>query len=106
MMDEGIVIKNDGRIVGVAVPVRGGFMFFSSDPDLKALEATIFRQAEMIARQVAEIVRARPNLMVQTGVDVPPSRSVSEIVVGGGNVVRLQPRQCHTNADPEPPDAA
>jgi hypothetical protein len=106
MMDEGLVIKNDGRVVGVAVPVRGGFMFFSSNPDLKALEATVFRRADMITRQVAEILQAKPNLIGQTGIEVLPGWSVSEIDVGDRNVARLHPRQCHTNADPEPPDAA
>lgn len=106
MIDEGLVIKNDGRVVGVAVPVRGGFLFFSSDPDLKALEATVFRRAEMITRQVAEILRAEPNLNVQTGIEVLPGWSVSAIDVGDGNVTRLHPRQGHTSAEPEPPDAA
>jgi hypothetical protein len=59
MMDEGFVIENGGRVVGVAVRVRGGFMFFSSDPDLNELEATVFRRAEMVTRRVAEIVQAK-----------------------------------------------
>ena len=99
-MDEHLIIKNDGRAVGVAVPVHGGFLFFSSDPELKALEATVFRRAEMITRQVAEIARAK------TRFEVSPAWGVSVIDAGYGNVVRLHPRQCQMNADPEPPDAA
>jgi hypothetical protein len=34
MLDDRFLIEADGRVVGVAVRVRGGFMFFSSDPDL------------------------------------------------------------------------
>jgi hypothetical protein len=59
MSDEGIVIEVDGRIVGVAVPVRGGFMFFSFHPDLKVLEATVYRRAEMLTGRTAEILQAR-----------------------------------------------
>lgn len=59
MMDEGLVIESDGRVVGVAVRVRGGFMFFSTDPDLKLLEGTVFGRVEMVARQVAEIAQAK-----------------------------------------------
>ena len=58
-MDEGLIIKSDGRIVGVVVPVRGGFMFFSSDVDLKILEGAIFPRVEMVTRRVAEIRQAK-----------------------------------------------
>lgn len=72
MMDEGLVIESDGRVVGVAVRVRGGFMFFSTDPDLKLLEGTVFGRVEMVARQVAEIAQAKRVRWGQ-GVITPPS---------------------------------
>lgn len=106
MTDEGVIIEADGRVVGVAVRVRGGFMFFSSDPDFNELEATVFRRAEMVTQRVAEIVQAKRCSRECTMVEAPPSWSAFAIDVGGGNVVPLRPRQHHTNADPEPPDAA
>jgi len=104
-MDEGIVIEHDGRVVGVAVRVRGGFMFFSPDPDLRVLEGNVFGRAEMVTRRVAEVVRAMRISNKRSAV-AHPSWSASAIDSGGGNVVRLRPRQRHKNADPEPPDAA
>jgi hypothetical protein len=105
-MDEDLIIENDGRVVGVAVRVRGGFMFFSSDPDLNELEATVFRRAETIMRRVAEIAQAKRCSGERTVIEAPPSRSATAIDGGGGNVLRLRPKQCHANANPEPPDAA
>ena len=61
MFDDRFVIESDGRTVGVAVRVRGGFMFFSSDPNLKELEAKIFPRAKSISQRVAEFVRAKRN---------------------------------------------
>ena len=104
MMDEGLIIETDGRVVGVAVRVRGGFMFFSSDPDLKILEATVFRRVEMITQRVTEILQYGGSSKEQTSIGIPPSYSPS--IDGGGNVVRLHPRRCRTTIDPEPPDAA
>jgi hypothetical protein len=61
MFDDRFLIESDGRAVGVAVRVRGGFMFFSSDPDLKELEAKIFPRAKSIGQRVAEFVQAKRN---------------------------------------------
>jgi hypothetical protein len=105
-MDQAIVIEIDGRIVGVAVRVRGGFMFFSTDPHLNELEATIFRRAEAITQRVAEIVQSRRCSRDHTVVEAPKTWSSSAIGVGSGNVMRLRPRQSHANSKPEPPDAA
>jgi len=106
-MDEDIFIETDGRVVGVVVRVRGGFMFFASDPDLKVLEATVFRRAEMVARRVAEMtLQAKRKSKEQTAIGAPQNWSASAIEVSGGNVVRLYPKARHTSAKPEPPDAA
>ena len=95
MFDDRFLIEADGRVVGVAVRVRGGFMFFSSDPDLKELEAKIFPRAKSIGRRVAEFARAKRGSNNQS-----PAR--------GGNVVplRLRRRERHHADDPLPPFAA
>ena len=95
MFDDRFLIEADGRVVGVAVRVRGGFMFFSSDPDLKELEAKIFPRAKSIGRRVAEFVQAKRG-------------ANDQYPAGRGNVVPLPLRQrgrVHTD-DPPPPYAA
>jgi len=94
MFDDRILIESDGRVVGVAVRVHGGFMFFSSDPDLKELEATIFPRAKSIGRRVAELVQARKG-------------SNDQSPQGTGKVVPLRPPRCeHRNIDDPPPPTA
>ena len=95
MFDDHILIKSGGRVVGVAVRVHGGFMFFSSEPDLKELEAKIFPRAKSIGRRVAELVQARKGANDQSPEDT-------------GNVVPLRPPQCELRNidDPPPPTAA
>lgn len=72
-MDESLIVKIAGRVVGVAVRVRGGFMFFSSEPALNVLEARVFRHAEMVTRRVAEIVETRKNPREESALQAPPS---------------------------------
>jgi hypothetical protein len=106
MTDEGLAIETNGRVVGVAVRVRGGFMFFASDPEFKMLEANVFRSAEMIRRRVTDIVQAKQSLKEPTAIGVPPNGSAAPIAALGSNVVLFRPRPWHTHEDPEPPDAA
>jgi hypothetical protein len=95
MFDDRFVIESDGRVVGVAVRVRGGFMFFSSDPDLKELEARIFPRAKSIARRVAEFALAKRASSNQSAAD-------------GGNIIplRLRRRGPQPTDHPPPPFAA
>ncbi len=58
MLDNRFIIESNGRVAGVAVRVRGGFMFFSSDPALKQLEGSIYPHAKSIGRRVAEFTQA------------------------------------------------
>ena len=106
MTDDGLAIEAGGRVVGVAVRVRGGFMFFASDPEFKVLEARVFRGAEMVRRRVAEIVQAKQSSNEQAAMEVSQSSTAAAIGALGSNVVLLRPRRWHTNGDPEPPDAA
>ena len=105
MMDEGQIIEHDGRVVGVAIRVRGGFLFFSSDPDLRTLEATVFRRAELVERRVAEILEATQGSSEQCAI-APQTWTASAIDVFSSNVVRLRPKRSQNNANPKPPDAA
>ena len=94
MFDDRILIESDGRVVGVAVRVHGGFMFFSSDPDLKELEAKIFPRAKSIGRRVAELEQARKGANDQS-----PERA--------SNVVSFRLARCeHRNIDDPPPPTA
>lgn len=104
-MDDGVVIEHDGRVVGVAVRVRGGYMFFSSDPDLKLLEATVFRRPAMITKRVAESFHAKIT-SEPCAMRSPRRWSGSAIDPAGTNVVRLHPRKWSPKGDSEPPDAA
>jgi len=61
-MDEYIVIAAGGRDVGIAVRVRGGFMFFSSEPEFRILEATVLSRAEMFAQRAAEIEQQKSEI--------------------------------------------
>ena len=106
MTNDGLAIEANGRVVGVAVRVRGGFMFFASDPEFKVLEASIFRDAEMVRRRVAEIVQPKQSSNEQTAMEASQSSTAAAIGAVGSNVVLLRPRRWHTNGDPEPPDAA
>jgi hypothetical protein len=95
MFEDRFLIESDGRVVGVAVRVRGGFMFFSSDPELRELEAKIFPQATAIGRRVAEFVQAKKGANDQSPADA-------------GNVLPLRAPQIgrrHID-DPPPPAAA
>ena len=93
MFDDRFLIESDGRAVGVAVRVRGGFMFFSSDPDLKELEAKIFPRAKSIGQRVTEFVRAKRNANDQS--------------LAAANVVPLRmPQRERPHTDDPPPFAA
>jgi hypothetical protein len=105
MMGEGQLIEHDGRIVGVAVRVHDGFMFFSSEPYLRSLEATVFSRAELITLRVAELLGATRASSGRCAI-ATPSWNADTIDVCSGNVVQLRPKQSHTIANPEPPDAA
>jgi hypothetical protein len=104
MVAEGIIIETGGQVVGVAVRVHGGFMFFSSEPELNVLEATVFRRVGMITRRASEILCAKKKKPNEDRAS--PYSTVPAVGASGGNVVQLRPKQWHTNGDSEPPDAA
>ena len=57
MSDDRFVVEADRKVVGVAVRVSGGFKFFSSDPNFRALDTRFFPRARTMARNVARIAR-------------------------------------------------
>lgn len=52
-------VEFDRSVVGVAVRVPGGFMFYSSDSDFDELEGRLFPRARAMSRQLAEIAAAK-----------------------------------------------
>lgn len=58
-MSDHFVVQAERRVVGIAVRVPGGFRFYTSDPDFKALETQVFPKARSIDRLAAEVARAR-----------------------------------------------
>ena len=58
-MSDNFVVQAERRVVGIAVRVPGGFRFYTSDPDFKALETHVFPKAKSIDRLAAEVALAR-----------------------------------------------
>lgn len=52
-------VEFDRRVVGVAIRVPGGFMFYSSDRDFDQLEGELFPRARAMSRRLAEIAKAK-----------------------------------------------
>jgi hypothetical protein len=103
MKDEGLAVETNGHVVGVAVRVRGGFMFFASDPEFKVLEAKVFRGVEMVRRRVDGLVRARQGPKEQAVMEASPNRTPAAIGAVDSNVVLLRPTRGYTKVDPGPP---
>ena len=62
-MSDRFVVEANRKVVGVAVRTRGGFRFFSSDPEYRPLEGQLFRRVAQMARRIAEIEKMRGGLM-------------------------------------------
>jgi hypothetical protein len=58
-LSDHFVVQAEKRVVGIAVRVPGGFRFFTSDPDFKALETHTFAKAKSIDRLAAEVALAK-----------------------------------------------
>ena len=59
MSAQRFAVEFDGRVVGVAVRVPGGFMFYSSDPDFDALDGQLFQRARAMSRRMREVAKAK-----------------------------------------------
>ena len=58
-MSDRFVVEADRRVVGIAVRVKGGFRFFTSDPGFRSLESRTFPKLKAIVARATEIARAR-----------------------------------------------
>ncbi len=52
MSTQRFAVEFDRRVVGIAVRVPGGFMFFASDDDFEHLDGQLFPRARAIARRL------------------------------------------------------
>jgi hypothetical protein len=61
-------VEFDRRVVGIAVRVPGGFMFFASDDDFERLDGEIFPRARAIARRLEKVSKRRGvKCVIRTG---------------------------------------
>lgn len=60
-MSDHFVVETNKMTVGVVVRVPGGFHFFCSDPQFRALDGQIFRRTRNLARKVGDLARSRRN---------------------------------------------
>ena len=59
MSAQRFAVEFDRSVVGVAVRVPGGFMFFSSDSDFDELEGQLFPRARAMSRRLAEVAKTK-----------------------------------------------
>lgn len=59
MSAQRFAVEFDRRVVGVAIRVPGGFMFYSSDSDFDQLEGQLFPRARAMSRRLGEVARAK-----------------------------------------------
>lgn len=59
MPSQRFAVEFDRRVVGVAVRVPGGFMFYSSAREFDELEGRLFPRARAMSRRLAEVATAR-----------------------------------------------
>jgi hypothetical protein len=57
-MSDRFAVEADRRVVGIAVRVKGGFRFFTSDRRYRSLESRTFPKLKAIIRRATEIARA------------------------------------------------
>jgi len=64
MSAQRFAVEFDWRVVGVAVRVPGGLMFFSSDPDFDELDGQLFSRARAMSGRLGDVADAkgRPRL--------------------------------------------
>ena len=55
MISQRFAVEFDGRTVGTAVQMEGGFVFYASDLRFDAIDGHSFRRARHIARQLRKI---------------------------------------------------
>lgn len=59
MSTQRFAVEFDRRVVGIAVRVPGGFVFFSSDDDFQELDGKLFPRARTISRELQKVAGRR-----------------------------------------------
>ena len=59
MSNQRFAVEFDRTVVGIAVRVPGGFMFFASDDRFEVLDGRLFPRARAIARALEKVARHR-----------------------------------------------
>lgn len=59
MFTQRFAVEFDRRVVGIAVRVPGGFMFFASDDDFEQLDGELFPRARAIARRLEKVSKPK-----------------------------------------------
>ena len=67
MISQRFAVEFDGRTVGIAVQMEGGFVFYASDPRFDAIDGHSFRRARHIERKLRKIAgrQVRPSHALQ-----------------------------------------
>ena len=60
-------VEFDRRVVGIAVRVPGGFMFFASDDEFREIDGALFPRARAIARRLEKVSRGERVTMLAPG---------------------------------------
>lgn len=63
MSTQRFAVEFDRRVVGIAVRVPGGFMFFASDDDFEQLDGEIFPRARTIVRRLEQVSKRKGGTM-------------------------------------------
>ena len=61
MPTQRFAVEFERHVVGIAVRVPGGFMFFSSSDDFDELDGRLFPRARAIERQLRKVSRTKRN---------------------------------------------
>jgi hypothetical protein len=77
MQAQRFAVEYNRTVVGVAVRVPGGFMFYSSDPDFDQHEGQMFPRARAMSRRIAEVAKAMGRPVLQRARAGDPQLAVS-----------------------------
>ena len=84
-MIQRFAVEFDRRVVGIAVRVPGGFMFFASDDHFEQLDGQLFPRARAISRHLEKLAkRSRAPAAPRMRAAAPsPSRAAADVVPSG-----------------------
>lgn len=59
MNTQRFAVEFDRSVVGIAVRVPGGFMFYASDPDFDGLDGQLFPRVRAMSRRLGEVAKTK-----------------------------------------------